>query len=83
LRNFGEQGLSPDGASLALKAALSGFFKSFASGDTDWNPHVANNVPSISGEMISGCVMRRKVNGQWQYREMTDGELRSWNEAHL
>jgi hypothetical protein len=68
---------------VSLKTLVSGLFESFASKDAEWTPHVVNNVASISGDMISGCVMRRNIDGKWQYREMTHGELRSWTDAHL
>lgn len=43
--------------------------------DTSWLPHLIlpwSRVTLLDGSSVrGGYVMRRKVNGKWQYRQMT------------
>lgn len=32
----------------------------------------------IDGTMSNGALMRRKIDGHWQYRKMTEDELLEW-----
>lgn len=43
----------------------------------EWNPHQLwpwQSVVSITGERLTGAVMRRKINGPWQYRAENEAE---------
>jgi hypothetical protein len=39
-----------------------------------WHPHLVRQCLGIDGNYLCGIVMRRKCNGAWQYRKMTDAE---------
>jgi hypothetical protein len=38
---------------------------------------------SITGEKLGGYTMRRRVNGQWEYRNMTEGERAEYTENNV
>jgi hypothetical protein len=48
----------------------------------EWAPYfLYGSVTSVDREKISGPrpVMRREIDGKWQYRPMTPEELADWN----
>lgn len=46
-----------------------------------WEPYGTGfrKVTSIDGHQISGIVMRRRLYGEWQYREMTPDEYMDYS----
>lgn len=49
----------------------------FLSDKSEWEPcsPTFRKVKLIDGTMASHSLMRRKVNGRWEYRKMTDEEV--------
>jgi hypothetical protein len=44
---------------------------------SEWHHHRLlpfSKVTSINGQVLRGDVMRRRINGKWQYRAMTNAE---------
>jgi hypothetical protein len=51
---------------------------------SSWSPRVPwlwSNAVSITGEKLGPFVMGRKVDGQWEYRNMTGAEAREWQDV--
>jgi hypothetical protein len=51
---------------------------------SSWSPRVPwlwSNAVSITGEQLGPFVMGRKVDGQWEYRNMTSAEAREWQDV--
>jgi hypothetical protein len=59
---------------IAAVVALCHFYAADHAGE--WRTHeLYRRKKMINGTFASGTVMRRKVNGKWEYRHATDDEL--------
>lgn len=58
---------------ISIRDLTDRFLDRFAS--REWREHLARApVKLLSGETVDGWVWRRRINGAWQYREMSEAD---------
>jgi len=58
-----------------------GDYRQIPSADAEWHKHEGFRAVFIDGVRVIGPVMRRRVNGEWEYRRMSEVEKAEYESA--